>query len=42
LRDNPSVSVNDACKALGISRATFYRHTRGQKDASSQGLRRVR
>lgn len=35
LRDNPNVSVNDACKALGISRATFYRHTKGQRDAAS-------
>jgi DNA invertase Pin-like site-specific DNA recombinase len=27
LRDDPSQSVQAICKALGISRTTFYRHT---------------
>jgi DNA invertase Pin-like site-specific DNA recombinase len=30
LRDDPTQSVEEICKALGITRATFYRYTTGK------------
>jgi DNA invertase Pin-like site-specific DNA recombinase len=29
LRDNPNLSVSEICAQLGVSRATFYRATKG-------------
>lgn len=29
LRDNPSLSIAEICKMLGVSEATFYRYTKG-------------
>lgn len=36
LRDDPSQSVAEICKALGLSRTTFYRHTIEKKTGASQ------
>jgi len=35
LRDDPKQSVASICKALGITRTTFYRYTEGSKKADS-------
>jgi DNA invertase Pin-like site-specific DNA recombinase len=31
LRDDPSQSIDDICKALKLSRTTFYRHTKAKQ-----------
>jgi len=37
LRDDPKQSVASICKALGITRTTFYRYTQGKNEGSSEG-----
>jgi transposase-like protein len=36
LRDDPQQSVAAICKALGITRTTFYRYTQGNSQGNSQ------
>jgi DNA invertase Pin-like site-specific DNA recombinase len=41
LRDDPEQSVASICKALGITRTTFYRYTRGSTQSSGEGGKRA-
>ncbi len=41
LRDDPKQSVASICKALGITRTTFYRYTQGNGEGSSQGSKKA-
>ena len=37
LRDDPGQSVASICKALGITRTTFYRYTQGKSEGKNTG-----